>query len=201
MEPEIDPTLWAYLTGALDPSRSSELEDELLTNQALKAQLASITAQLAKKEDPSPRDPWRIPPPGVSTLRGFSVLERRSELLGEELRAGDPFELLIPPVAEPERRSIAVLYRGPEAPWRVLFPRSADDLLTLAELPVEDGSRRIDLVAQPEPGIQRWAVALPDRDLPVAWADTEETRWEALLRAVERGELPVASVDVVVSAP
>jgi hypothetical protein len=198
-----DDVIYAYLAQALEPGEVLEVEEELAADPALRARVTALAGPLRDSEwvrDPA-RAPGRfmIPPPGLAlAFQARAVPVQAMGLSADQLRPGDRFSVRIGPLADPEALRVAVLFRGTGA-WRVMFPASAAEQITAADLPRDaEGMARIDLVAQPELGLQRWAIALAPLDLPVAWEQPVEARWAALERALEAGQLPVASLEVLV---
>jgi hypothetical protein len=120
------------------------------------------------------------------------------------LRPGERFALTLGAVADPDTRMVVVLRRDASGPWTVVFPEDPEDVIPLSALPADaTGARRLDVVAAPTPGTQRWAVALPLIEPGPDWSVGSAERWAGLRGALGRGEVPAASVvvEVVALAP
>jgi len=194
-----DELLAAYLCRTLEPGRVLEIDERLRASADLRARLALVTARLAQEDAPSTS--WFVPPAGHQ--RGVGAPEARVQLalhLGDGgLQPGDLFEVEVGPVADAEALAVVILYRGAGG-WQVVFPEVAEEWTPLAEVPVQvDGARVLPLVARADPGHQAWAVALVPVDLAVDWSVEAEARWEPVRIGVRSGEIPVVTVEVVVS--
>jgi len=197
-----DDLLLAWIVGALEPGRALELEEEAARDPSLhdrvarlRTTLAAATAATAATAAPS----WRLPPPGMAA--NLSGGWAPAMVMSGALRPGDRFVVkLAPPDAI--KRAVVVLYRAAGAAWSVVFPGGPDELVTLEELPLEpDGARRrLELMAGPDAGVQRWAVALPLVSAPIDWGLEPVARWRLLKRAVASGDVPVMTVAVPVGA-
>ncbi len=196
-----DRHLLAYLTGALEPGRRLEIREEIGADPALQFRLTTLSGRLAES---GPRPSlWRIPPPdtsGVPWMLPGRVEIGRHAILGEEntpgLSPGQPFQLRIDPVSNPWAWRVIVLYRRDGA-WEVVFTTWPDEELTLMDLPQEaNGELRLDLIARPEPGPQRWALALAPTDLEVDWQASEDQRWTELQLRIVRGQIRLMVVEV-----
>ena len=79
----------------------------------------------------------------------------------------------------------------------VVFPTRPEEEVMVQALPVgEEGERLLDLAARGRAGRQRWAVALPPKDMPIDWAADDDVRWGDLRRGIALGTVPVASVEI-----
>ncbi len=187
-----DATLLAWIAGALDPGRASEVAEDVAANADLQARVHLLGLQLA--EPPTPA--FRLPPPSFSA---FGVSRDLEIVMGDPtLRPGDRFRLLLDrPDDRP--RWVVVLSRV-DRQWTVVFPESPEDLIGLEEL-ADSGARRVlDLVVA-DPGRQRWAVALPEQSLSIRWDESKpEKRWEALRSGLLSGTIPAVTVDLEVLA-
>ena len=99
----------------------------------------------------------------------------------------EPLDLTDELVPDDQPRQVVVMRRS-EGDWEVRFPQDPADRLPLSDLPLAGDRRVLDLVAE-APGRERWAVALP----PMDWAVDDH---DALKRGIERGEIPVQTIDV-----
>jgi hypothetical protein len=187
-----DTRLLAWITGALEPSRAGELEEELLRDPALAARAARLRSKLTPPPPP-PADRWRLPPPGYDL--GLSGSWAPALVMSEGLRAGDRFTVSLESREPPEQRLVVVLFRSPEG-WGVVFPEAPEELLTLADLPRDAGGHLLELMAGPEPGVQRWAVALPRTTTPVDWSLAPAERWRPLRQSMASGQVPVLTLTV-----
>jgi hypothetical protein len=188
-----DSELIALISGALEPSRALELKEELGPGE--RQRIALLTARLQRGAEP-PRSRWLIPPPGTTAGREpFLLMASPAALMGDnKVAAGDRIEIRLGDIKNPEKHRIVVLFRD-EYDWQLVFPTKTLDSLTVADLPETDGWRRLDLVARPEPGTQRWAIALPPTDMTVDAQHLKE-----LERGIANGNVPITSVEFEVAA-
>lgn len=188
-----DSELIALISGALEPSRAREIEEELGPTE--KQRIALLTARLQASADP-PRSRWLIPPPGTSAgRRPFSLMALPAALMGDnKVVAGDRIEVRLGDIKNPDQHRIVVLFREDDD-WELVFPTKTIDALTVADLPEANGWRRLDLVARSKPGTQRWAIALPPTDMTV-----DPQHLEELERGIATGEVPITSVEFEVAA-
>lgn len=191
-----DAELAAYAEGRLEPDRALEVREALRAFPPLRRKLRALLSARTEAARSPVRTPWFIPPPsalqGGTARRGQSV----ADVLRGRLRPGDRFVIPIRDVDHPEARQVVLLLHEEDEGWRVAAPTDPEDVVELSALPRgEDGSWLIEVSAAPRPGRQRWAVALPRRDLPVAW-DEDDARWDRLREAVARGEVPVLPEEV-----
>lgn len=179
-----DAMLLAWKAGALEPGRALEVEEALRVHPELWARVASLPSLEPEA------DSWRVPPPGVFGGRaGFGVQVRQAAVFGGGLRAGDRFQLTF----EADEKRFVVVLRRVDGAWTVVHPVEPGDELRVGELPVKEGQRVLDLLAADRPGVQDWAVALPEV-LP------SNGDWRGLQAGVADGTVPVASARVVVRA-
>jgi len=199
MSPQLsDRSLLAWLAGALEPGEAHAVAAEVAASHELQARVDGLRRQLRPRER---KRTWRIPPPGVQGgRRGFAVEHRLAAVMGDALRPGDRFQVVIGPMEDAAARRLVVLTLENDA-WRVVFPtRSAEDV-TLDLLPAAaDGSRSLDLTAGAAPGRQRWAVALPLAASPIDWALLPDERWASVRAQIVAGEVPVTAVEIEVEA-
>lgn len=172
-----------YERGLLDPAEALDLEERYGLSPS-----APDEAPEALPEPPG----WRIPPPGFglpTTLRNPATLRA-----GARPEPGDTVELQLPPIADPDRRQVVLMVRRGQS-WSVVSPAHPDQLhrLDLSTRTTPEGLL-LELVVPASRG--RWAVALPPLDLPIAWSRPPKQRWQALREALERGEAPIASVEL-----
>ncbi len=190
-----DAMLHAWLSGALEPPQALVVEELLRQTPEVQRRID----QLEQAANPVRRDPWRIPPPGIPGGRlGFGLSTAQAAVFGGELRAGDRFELRIDTPLERATDHVVLVLRRLAGAWQVVFPTDPDGTLTAADLPEKDGGRVLDVSAGPEPGRQRWAIALAPRET-LDWAARGAERFAAVIAGVARGEVPVASVEVAVA--
>ncbi len=196
-----DTTLYRYLAGALEPGEVASVEAALSRTPSLRSRLSTFARQI--EEQPTPSSTWRIPPPNVQpTGGGMWALHVGGAVLGGEdvLRPGDRFRVHVSPPEDVDDRDVVVLRRV-NSKWKVVFPLALEERLPAAELRRSGTDHLvIDLAAARDAGAQRWAVALPKRDVAVEWADETAARWDALVKAVADGSVPVASVQIDVQA-
>lgn len=187
-----DDLLYLYLADALDPGDRRALELRLGRDPGLRARLRALQVD----DDPAlveggPTPTFRIPPPGF----GLHVEAGQPRLMGpSRLRVGDRFQIRLEPRSRPEQDGVVVL-RDLGRGWEVLLPTRPEQAVALARLPIEaDGRHRIDLIAGPPAGWQRWAVAL----LPIAREPQAEPAppWERLHCGLAAGEVPVGVVEI-----
>ena len=192
MPPLSDRLLLAWLAGALDPGRASEVAEDVAADPMLQARVAALGAQLA---DPPAAPSFRLPPP---TRPSFGMRRQLAIAMGDTtLRPGDRFRLALDPPDDAER--IVVVLRRVTSDWSVVFPTDPDEVLPVGALPTEDGSPILDLVVD-RPGRQRWAVALPAASVAIDWTAPEATRWQALSAGIADGSIPVTSIELEVEA-
>jgi len=113
----------------------------------------------------------------------------------ETIVAGAHLRLRIAAAPELNERRVVVLYAAPGGDWKVVFPASEEESLRLRDLPEEGGGRAIDLSAGDEPGVQRWAIALPEA-VTLDWSVPSSERWTSLREAVLAEATPAAVVDI-----
>lgn len=181
-----DSLLHAYLAKALDPARTLEVDEEMQADPELAVRLSLLAGALRTPERPIPT--WRVPPPGVTA---WQLGLGSTPVLGEDqIRPGDRFRLVLDPAVGSERQ-VVLLFRE-KADWSVVYPQEPDDEVTLGELPRAGENIALDVVARGQAGLQRWAVALPNRRANWDAAD----RWGWLREAIASGEVPIMSMDV-----
>jgi len=134
---------------------------------------------------------WLLPERNAFSLEA-SLAGAMSE---DTIAAGAHLRLRIAAAPELNDRRVVVLYAAPGEEWKVVFPASAEESLRLGELPEEGGGRAIDLSAGDEPGIQRWAIALPEA-VKLDWSAPPSERWASLREAVVADAMPAAVVDI-----
>lgn len=174
-----------HAQGLLDPAAALELEE--------REGLAPQTTPPAV--EPTSPSGWRIPPPGFglpTTLRTPATLRA-----GARPEPGDTVELLLPPIPDPEQRQVVLMVQRGRS-WTVLSPARPGQVhrLDLSARATPSGLT-LELVVPAGRARRRWAVVLPPLDLPIAWSRPPKQRWQALRLALERGEAPVASVELV----
>ena len=192
-----DPTLLAFHADALEPGDAADVRAALAADPSLAQRLAALAAALVPAAEPPA---FSIPPPGLG-FAGFGLQGTAGVVMSgdDSLAPGDRFRVTLDPHGQPDARRVVVLYRS--AQWDVVFPTCPDEDVAVAVLPTDDQGRHVlDLAARPEPGRQRWAVALPERGTRIDWRAPVPERWANLRRGLRRGRVPVASVDVTVRA-
>ncbi len=188
-----DATLLAYHCGALEPGAQLDVEAALAHDPTLPLRLRELAGRLI---EPPPTDPYRIPPPGMG-LAGFGLQGTQGMVMseGEVLRPGDRFRVELRPQTAADATRVVVLYQRDG--WEVVFPTRPEEEVMVQALPVgEEGERLLDLAARGRAGRQRWAVALPPKDMPIDWAADDDVRWGDLRRGIALGTVPVASVEI-----
>lgn len=202
MNPLSDARILAWLTGALEPGDALAVSERVAADLTLATRASVLSARLDR---PRRRNLWRVPPPGIpGGATRLQIRPSTAAVMGgepESVRPGDRFRLQLGSLPDASARLIVVLYRGDEG-WSVIFPTNPEERATLDDLPVEDdGSRYLDLLARPDLGEQRWAVALPHKDeLSLDWGATPAQRWAVLQARVRDGSVPIASVRIGVRA-
>lgn len=199
MDSTRDLELSALLLGALDPSRARIISAEIAESPPLQARLRALEAELATRQSPAAPDRWRVPVPW-SASAGLGVRLSAVPTL-DAARLGDVHRVSLPSVPDPETRGVLVLRREPTLSWAVMFPVVADDWIALSALETRDGARELMITATGEPGPQRWAVAFPPLDAPIAWDADEPERWAAVRALVAQAQIPIVSWEVVVEPP
>lgn len=188
-----DLTLHLHLAGILDPDQALEVKERL---QALPEARTRLARLVAATELEHPVSPWQIPPPGLGWPSRASAADVMS---GEGIRVGERFCLTLAPIEAPDDVDVVILRRE-DGQWQVLAPRSAEERFPLSAFARDaDGRHRIDLMARPPTGRQRWAVALMPRATEVDWKAPEDTRWQTIQRGIAEGAITVSSIDVTVS--
>lgn len=188
-----DRDLILYLDGLLDPDEAQTVAEALAASDELRARAALLGPTPIPTL--SPPSPWRLPPPGA----GWTLKTRTPLVMSATttVRIGRRFQIHLPDVPDPEDRQVIVLRRDEDDAWAVLSPRSPNQQLPLSRLPpTDDGGWSIDLLASGPPGRQRWAIALPPRDLPLEWRAAEDIRWAGLQNLLHQGGCPVFSIDI-----
>jgi hypothetical protein len=192
MSTPADSTLLLFAADALDPGQAATVRAELARDPALEAHLLALSRDL--DEEPVEQG-FRVPPPGL----GLPVTLQQAAALGPALmRAGDRFEVCLPPRPAPEREGVVVL-RDIGAGWQIVSPLQPDRAIALSALPRSpDGGHQVNLLARPPRGRQRWAVALVPMDqlpgAPPPLASHEP--WGSLRQGLEAGTVPVGVVEI-----
>ncbi len=184
--------LLRYIAGAAEPSRALELEERLATDPELQARVAELRHELRPSTDPTR---WFIPPPALAAgpQRLLLSVAPVDVMSSGDLRPGERFAMRFDDPDE-EPRLLVVLHRE-NGRWHVLFPETEHDVMHSRELPTDDrGQRVLELAAGPEPGDQRWAVALPTPLQGPNWR--AEDPWSGMRDAMGRGEVPVRAAAV-----
>lgn len=185
-----DDTLLLYLAEALDPGAQAAVEAWLRDQPSLRQRLEFLRAE------PGPvlaEGGLRIPPPGF----GLDLSAGQPRVMGPTvLRVGDRFQIHLAARPTPDTDGVVVL-RDLGTGWQVLTPSVPERALRLARLPIDDdGRHRVDLVARPPAGRQRWAVALlPVGDLPPDPSSGSDA-WAFLHQGLEAGVIPVGVVEI-----
>lgn len=187
-----DASLLLYAADALDPAHAASVAAALAASPGLRARLGSLREHLGDL----PEAPvFRIPPPGL----GLSATAGQPLVMGPpRLRVGDRFQVRLAARPIPDGDGVVVL-RDLGAGWRIVTPSHPQDAVPLSRLPVEtDGCHRVDLVARPPVGRQRWAVALvPLRSWPGPPPPVSAVQpWAQLCRGLADGSVPVGVVEI-----
>ncbi len=195
-----DAELLGWLAGALEPGEARRLAGELAASPRLQLRLAELRARVEESaEETGPE--LRIPPAGVrgSRIPLYAQVESTplfaSSAAGSAQAASEPTATRIrlrPP--DGQRRTLILLHRV-EGRWRVLEPSEPDATVALQDLEPVGEDYALELA--PPPGPQRYAVALPlpgqaDPD----WGLDEPERWKSLREAINRGEVPLFSLEL-----
>ncbi|NOY27748.1 MAG: hypothetical protein GXP62_17940 [Oligoflexia bacterium] len=188
-----DETLLLYAADALDPDVAVVVRSALKRTPALRDRLRQLGMQAAVP--PQRPAAFRVPPPGL----GLAMWVGRPRVMGPAcLRVGDRFQVRLDPRQHPDREGVIILRDLGEG-WQVVTPARVLDAVSLSRLPVEaDGCHRVDLVARPPAGRQRWAVALvPLNHLPAATPPLAQVEpWSELRRGMADGTVPVGVVEI-----
>jgi len=132
-------------------------------------------------------------------IRGFPQITPSPAMTLGGLRPGGRFTLYIEDLPDADARGVVVLYRR-AGEWIVVFPELAEEEITLADLPSEQGKRRLDLSAGPEPGQQTWAIALPQVPGHVDWPLPADRRWRQVQQQIAQKRCPIVTEHVDVDA-
>lgn len=185
-----DRLLIAWICDALPTARMLEVAEAIVNNPMLQLRVAELRQELA----PPPRPMrWAIPPPRIDT--GFSARPAARLTLSRTLRPGGRFRIAIEPLDEQLDWPFVVL-RWTDR-WTVRHPLAEADLIPARSLPESDEGRVLELAADPDVGVQRWAVALLAPTVDVDW--TAEDPWVGLRDGLLSGDVPVKAVDVEVT--
>lgn len=195
-----DAALLALIGGALEPGRAEDLAAELEQDAALRDRLEQLRADVRPAPGlgaSSPLPPvrrWRIPPPGRAGGRRPVPVRRvaRAVLSDGPVAPGGSQPVVLAPGDE-HAASRVLLLRQVDDGWTVRWPRSVDEVATVAELLV-DGRLQLAISVDPEPGPQRWAIALLPEAVPIGWRTDDP--WSAVRDAVERGDASVSSLEI-----
>jgi hypothetical protein len=179
-----DRLLRQYLAGALEPPEQARIERALAGAPEIRERLALLLATSIDE----PEAAWHVPPPSLAVgLRSTSAPAAMMDAAGGGgwlvvwLEAGD----------DRLDHRVLVLERA-GAGWEVVFPSSAEELVTVGALPREGGRTRLDL----DPGAaRRVAVVLVPPDLQIDFGIPADARWSGVQEGLRAGELPVVSLD------
>jgi len=203
-----DRDLLSYALQSLDPGRQARVHRELQAFPALQQRLEQIRAQLHQIDAPTPGHTppgWAFPPARAWHDPRLGAQLAHGAVFGDlpTLAPGARFtvHLHVATDIDPAQMQVVVMRKATQ--WAVVWPRVPVEVLPLTRLPEDaSGQRRLELSAGPDPGTQRWAVALVSTGIPVDWnTPADSTRWAAVREAMQAGEVPVLLVDVEVSAP
>lgn len=186
-----DGTLQLLLADALEPDEALELTRRLAREPALRRRLSQMKS--ATYDLPSP-DPWRIPPPALAP-QGRVV---GAPVLGPpHLRPGEVCRVLLPAPTDPEAREVMLLWRAPEGAWQVIAPAQAEERVPADQLDREGDQLCIDFTTRPPPGLQTWAVALPEAHL-LDHIDFAAPDWGPVQAAIQSGRIPLTALDILI---
>lgn len=194
-----DGLLLAYALDTLDDETRALIDRRLADDHALRGRLAALSPAPPTS---IPRGPsWNVPPSWARPPTSLPTLDVLADTLGSAFPTGDSIEVEL-------RRSldahgddlVVVLHRDP-AGWTVLFPTTAADAKTLAELPRSPhGAPFLGVTITATEGRERWAVVLVPPEIPIDWSLPEEARWAPVRAALAEQGLVVESFEVEVSS-
>ena len=186
--PVTDRTLRRYLAGAMDPGRREEIEAALAASPRLRERLALLAATTLRDEPSA----WRLPPPSARGLHRLTPDVQAAAAMGEDgFQDDDYVEIRFQAPEELSDHRLALLERGADGDWSVLYPQSDQEDRPLSAFPREpDGRVRVD-VALSGPGLSRLAIALIPTDIDIDWSVAPARRWLALQEALREGRVPV----------
>lgn len=195
-----DAELIGWLTGALEPGEERRLADELRGSRALRARLDLLRAMSTEGDLELERRIFVAPawvrgpaPP----LRGRLSLLRAGSSEAHGYAGGDSSLLVQLRITPPDDtpRMVIILTRDLGG-WQVIFPASPEMETRLDELEL-DGPERVLEHHPPSGGRLRYLVALPRPGEAAAnWEAPEDARWDALRRALARGEVLTLSLEL-----
>ncbi len=190
--PVSDIDLLLLAADALEPGAAAALRARLGTDAALRQRFERLCRHQPGGAAVA-ADRWRIPPPGAALA---PLLQRTAHLAaaaGNQVRVGDSFSLWFDTPADPSATGVVLLGRR-DGDWRVVSPRLPHDTRSVADIARVEGPRcRVELIAHPPAGSQRWAVALHPLPLPEG---RDDDPWAPLRAAVEAGSLAVGAVEI-----
>lgn len=193
-----DRELLGLLVDAVEPSQEARLREELAADPALRDRLSELRLRLmdpiAEDEEPE----WLVPPPGSGAAegraQGLALMDMGAPGGASQDAALSGLRIRLP---DGQRRLVVVLGRA-AGRWQVLSPLSPDEQLDTSHLLradplVADGERILPFDLPEHFG--RVALALPvvgeaDPD----WEAEPARRWLALMGAMSRGAVPVATL-------
>lgn len=186
--PVTDRTLRRYLAGAMDPGRREEIEAALAASPRLRERLTLLVATTVRDEPSA----WRLPPPGARGQHALTPAVQTAAAMGEDgFQDDDYVELRFQAPEGLSDHRLALLERGADGDWTVLYPQAPEEDRPLSAFSREtDGRVRLD-VALSGAGPGRLAVALLPAELIIDWGAPEAERWIGLQDALSQGRLPV----------
>lgn len=183
--------LAAWLAGALPGDDACEIEDRIGRSHLLQERVSRLSRAMDALEPERP--PWRLPPPGrargAANLSAAPNLSPRMGRMG--IRVEDVVDVHISGADELADRLVVLLRARVGDPWELL----GQPFAYLRDFEKGESGFVVPISVGAEPGLWRWAIALPDPAL--LHADLDDAQWEETLReAIAQGTAPACTFQV-----
>lgn len=190
-----DGLLAAWLVDALDPPEALGVAERVARSPEAQQRARALDQWLSVGRV--------LPLPAAGVAVGplaWGAAAPQSLDMSRTVAPGDRVVVVLQAVARPQDWQVCVLrWQGDD--WTLRWPTSAEERTPLSALRSLDGGHELMLVADPDPGVQQWAVVLWPLAQAVDWDLPPPARWAPLFAAVAARRVPAVRVTVAVAGP